>query len=204
MWQWKPAKPSVSDLATRSAASRAAPLATVKPNFESSAPVAMYSCVCASTPGVTRTSTRGAGQPSATSASSRSSSSKESATMRPTSDSSAVRSSASDLLLPWNTMRAGGNPARERDVQLAAGGDVEVQALARRPAAPSRCTGTPCPRTTPPRHRTRRRTRGSAPAARPRRRRTAACRSSAARPARSHPPTCRRPSVDRGAARQQA
>jgi hypothetical protein len=32
--------------------------------------------------------------------------------MRPTPSSSAVRSSASDLLLPWNTMRAGGNPAR--------------------------------------------------------------------------------------------
>ena len=52
------------------------------------------------------------GRPSATSASRRSSSSNESATMRPTPSSSAARSSASDLLLPWNTTRAAGNPAR--------------------------------------------------------------------------------------------
>ena len=57
MWQCSPASCIASLFATRTAASSAAPLATVNPNFESSAPVAMYSCVCASTPGVTRTST---------------------------------------------------------------------------------------------------------------------------------------------------
>ena len=38
-------------------------------------------------------------------------------------------SSASDLLLPWRTRRAGGKPARERGVQLAGGGDVQVEPL---------------------------------------------------------------------------
>ena len=42
---------------------------------------------------------------------------------------SAVRSSSSDLLLPWTTRRSAGTPADEGDVQLAAGGDVEQQAL---------------------------------------------------------------------------
>ena len=41
------------------AASSAMPSVTVKPNFESSVPVSMYSWVWASTPGVTRTSTVG-------------------------------------------------------------------------------------------------------------------------------------------------
>ena len=50
--------------------------------------------------------------PRPASASSRSSSSNESATMRPTPRSRAARSSSSDLLLPWNTTRPGGNPAR--------------------------------------------------------------------------------------------
>ena len=115
--------------------------------------------------------------------------------MRPTSDSSAVRSSASDLLLPWNTMRAGGNPARTRDVQLAAGGDVEVEPVLgdqlRHRRAEERLARV--------RHRVGAEGVGVLAAARPQlalvvdvQRRAEAWR---ARPATSHPPTCRRPSA---------
>ena len=41
---------------------------------------------------------------------------------------------ASDLALPCSTIRSGAKPARERQVQLAAGGDVAPQALLRRTA----------------------------------------------------------------------
>ena len=63
------------------------------------------------------------------SASSRSSSSNESTTIRPTPAAIAARSSSVDLLLPWNTMRVGREAGVQRDVQLAAGRDVEVEAL---------------------------------------------------------------------------
>ena len=70
-----------------------------------------YSWVWASTPGVTRTRTWGRlGAPGAR-RSSRSTSSKESTTMRPTPASRARASSASDLLLPCRTRRSGGTPA---------------------------------------------------------------------------------------------
>ena len=207
MWQWKPAKlQRVATSTTRSAASRARRRwRRAKPNFESSAPVSMYSCVCASTPGVTRTSTRGAGSPSATSASRRSSSSKESTTMRPT-------------------------PALERGAQLgrptcccrgtrcASGG---------KPACSATCSSPPVATSRSqallgdePRHRRAEerlarvrhragaervaRTRGTGRAARPRRRRRAACRTRRRAPSRSTPPTGRRPSASTGAdARQQ-
>src|SRR5581483_6081097 len=56
----------------------AAPDAMPKPNFESVWPVRTNSCVCASTPGVTRTNTRGTTPSRACRSSRRSSSSKES------------------------------------------------------------------------------------------------------------------------------
>ncbi len=87
-----------------------------KPNFWSSWAVAMYSWVCASTPAVTRTMTGATAPSSAVSRSSRSISSKESSTMRPTPASRAARSSEVDLLLPWKPIRAGSVPARRATV----------------------------------------------------------------------------------------
>ena len=68
----------------RAAPAAAAPPAMEKPNFWSSWAVAMYSWVCASTPVVTRTITRGRTPSSAASAPSRAISSKESTMIRPT------------------------------------------------------------------------------------------------------------------------
>ena len=55
MWQCSPTSSSDGRASTRRTASAAAPLASEKPNFWSSWPVWTYSCVWASTPGVTRT-----------------------------------------------------------------------------------------------------------------------------------------------------
>jgi hypothetical protein len=60
---------------------------------------------------------------------SRSISSKESTTIRPTPTSSARLSSATDLLLPCITSRAAGTPADQGDVQLATRRDVQPHAL---------------------------------------------------------------------------
>ena len=89
-----------------------------KPNFESSWPVRTKSCVCASTPGVTRIITAWR-DPSFVAVdpvvdvrrSSLSISWNESMTIRPTPASTARASSDSDLLLPCSTRRAGGTPA---------------------------------------------------------------------------------------------
>ena len=98
---------------TRRTASAASPPASEKPNFWSSWAVAMNSWVCASTPTVTRTSTRcGRRRARAASAASRAISSNESTTIRPTPASSAAASSATDLLLPCSAIRSAGNPAR--------------------------------------------------------------------------------------------
>ena len=129
MWQWKPTRSIASLFATRTAASRAAPVDTVKPNFESSAPVAMYSCVCASTPGVTRTSTRGRGRPPATSASMRSSSWTPSTTSLPTPSSSVESELELRLVVPVEHQALGGEAGPVRDVSLAAGRDVEIEPL---------------------------------------------------------------------------
>src|SRR5215472_7456124 len=56
-----PAKSSEGAVRTRRTASSAAPDDSEKPNFWSSCAVATKSCVCASTPVVTRTRTRGGG-----------------------------------------------------------------------------------------------------------------------------------------------
>ena len=60
MWQCSPTSSIADDRCARSTARAASPLARLKPNFESSWPVAMYSWVWAWTPGVTRISTFGA------------------------------------------------------------------------------------------------------------------------------------------------
>ena len=63
----------------------AAPVLSEKPNFWSSTPVATAGCVCASTPGVTRTSTRCRGRASGwASAAILAISPAESSTIRPT------------------------------------------------------------------------------------------------------------------------
>ena len=72
-----------------------------KPNFWSSWAVAMYSCVWASTPAVTRTITAAVRPSDAVTRSSRSSSSNESTTIRPTPSDTARISSTSVLVLPW-------------------------------------------------------------------------------------------------------
>ncbi len=110
-WACMPTSSTASEAAARASASAAAPDATPNPNLESSWPVRTNSWVWASTPGVMRMSTLGAARPPATSASMRSSSSKESTTMRPTPSASAVRSSSIDLLLPCSTSASGGVPA---------------------------------------------------------------------------------------------
>ena len=87
------------------------------PNFWSSWAVAMYSWVWASTPAVTRTITGHAATPvSAVICSSRSISWNESTMIRPTPRTTARRSSANDLLLPWNPIRDGSTPARSATV----------------------------------------------------------------------------------------
>ena len=82
-------------------ASNASPLVIENPNFWSSWAVAMYSWVCASTPAVTRTITLAERLRSLVIWVSRSISVKLSTMIRPTPASTARRSSAYDLLLPW-------------------------------------------------------------------------------------------------------
>ena len=155
MWQWNPAKCIASDLTTRSAASRALPFDTVKPNFESSAPVAMYSCVCASTPGVTRTSTRARRRGrAATSASMRSSSSNESATMRPTPRVEREPQLGVGLVVAVEHDARRREAGVERELRARRRSRRRGAAPRRPPGGPWRRRGTPCPRTTPRRHRT--------------------------------------------------
>jgi hypothetical protein len=71
----------------------------------------MYSWVCASTPTVTRIITRGRAPRSRAIAVSRSISSNESTTIRPTPASTARVSSGTDLLLPCRPIRSAGIPA---------------------------------------------------------------------------------------------
>src|SRR5664279_5263049 len=93
-----PAKCNTPRPTTRCTAARASPLSRPNPNFESSVPVSMYSWVCASTPGVTRTCTCGAGL-------------------------------GRRFVVAVEHDAIGREAGRQRDVELAAGGDVEVQAL---------------------------------------------------------------------------
>ena len=107
----------------------ASPAARPNPNFESSWPVFTYSCVCASMPGVTRSSTVG-----------------HSAILgvqgveaielveRVDNDARHTRGPShaelvDALVVPVEDQALGRKPRREGDVQLTAGGDVEPQAF---------------------------------------------------------------------------
>ena len=120
--------------ATRRTASKASPPVIEKPNFWSSCAVAMYSCVCASTPAVTRTITRAVRPSSAVIAASRSISSNESTTIRPTPASTARASSAHGLVVAVEADPGRVEAGPQRDGQLAAGADVEAEPLLGDPA----------------------------------------------------------------------
>ena len=85
-------------------------------------PVRIASCVSASIPEVTRTSTR-----RTPAAAARSISSSESRTTRPAPASAAARSSSSPLLLPCTISRSPGIPARTRERQLTERRDVGAE-----------------------------------------------------------------------------
>ena len=114
-------------------ASAAAPEETEKPNFESSCPVRTNSWVCASTPGrdpdedLGPVRSRRDGLEQAAEAVDLVEGVDDDAADAPLAGPSA--SSSVDLLLPCRTSRSGGHAGRERDVELATGGDVEVHAL---------------------------------------------------------------------------
>ncbi len=111
MWLCRPTRRRPSALSTRRAASAASPAAREKPNFWSSCAVAMNSWVCASTPTVTRMSTDWRTPRSLAIWSSRAISWNESSTTVPMPASTALTSSATDLLLPWKVIRSGGKSA---------------------------------------------------------------------------------------------
>ena len=158
---------------------RPRPTDTDSPNFWSSCAVAMNSWVCASTPTVTRTST-GCTTPARAAASAmRTTSSKESMTMRPTPAATAASISAIDLLLPCSRRRSPGTPARSATASSPPDAHVDAEALLRDPARDRRSSGTPWPRSRRAARLRRRRSRGSdgpGRAGRPRRRGTAASR----------------------------
>ena len=121
-------------------ASAAAPPASEKPNFWSSWAVAMNSWVCASTPTVTRTSTRGRTPALARRARpagrSRRTSRRRSGRRR---RRAPRRSSAHRLVVAVQARSApAGIPAAQRDRQLAAGADVEAAGPPRRRPADDR------------------------------------------------------------------
>ena len=93
-----------------------------RPNFEPWWPVRIASCVSASTPGVTRTSTRRTPAAAARLASSGASST----TVAPAS-AAAARSSSSDLLLPCTTSWSPVEPGRARERELAERRDVGAE-----------------------------------------------------------------------------
>ncbi len=111
MCEWTPSSSSESWPRARRTASAADPSATAMPNFWSSCAVAMNSCVCASTPTVTRICTGWRTPSSRAVCATRAISWKESRTIRPTPASTARLISLSDLLLPWKAIRSAGMPA---------------------------------------------------------------------------------------------
>jgi hypothetical protein len=82
-------------------AASAAPVAIGTPNLLSRMPVVVFSCVCPSTPGETRSSTRWVFPAALAAASTRATSVRLSMTIRPTPASTASASSSGPLLLPW-------------------------------------------------------------------------------------------------------
>ncbi len=127
-----PTSSTAGEAAARASAASAAPDATPKPNFESSCPVRTNSWVCASTPGVMRTSTFGTGRPPSTSASMRSISSNESITMRPTPLGHGSAKLVDRLVVAVQHETIRGHSRRPCHVELPAGRDVEMHAGVRR------------------------------------------------------------------------
>ena len=124
MWACRP-RTSSPAAAQRSAACGSS--ASGMPNFESSWPVAILSWVSGRIPGVTRSRTRWP-RPAAT-RSSRSISSSESTMMWPTPASTACSSSASALVVAVHVDPLGVEAGVQRQVELAAGGDVAGEPL---------------------------------------------------------------------------
>ncbi len=132
MCECTPIRSSSGRASTARSASRARPPLIESPNFWSSCAVEMYSWPPACTPVVTRTIT-GALRPSPrdrTASATRSTSPRESITIRPTPASSARAISASDLLLPCRPMSAPGTPARS-----ATASSPPVEVSIRRPSS---------------------------------------------------------------------
>ena len=117
-----------------SSASAAGPPAIENPNFWSSWAVAMYSWVCASTPVVARTSTRGRTPSSSASAPSRAISAKESTMIRPTPAVRRLAELGDALVVAVQADPAQVHPGPLHHRQLAAGADVDAQTLLGHPA----------------------------------------------------------------------
>ena len=166
-------RPARSDGARQhpATASAASPVASEKPNFWSSCAVAMNSWVCASTPTVTRTSTSRPGRRCRRrAAASRSISSNESTTIRPTPASSGGVELGDRLVVAVQHDALRREARAQRHRQLAAGARRRARALPRRPSGRPSSSGTPCPRSRRRRPRERGpRSRGTAPGSRPRR-----------------------------------
>ena len=143
--------PAPARRAGRSASS-AWPPAMEKPNFWSSWAVAMYSWVCASTPVVTRTMTRGRSPSPRRRPADRagSISSKESTMIRPTPASRASSSSVLALVVAVQPDRARVDPGPQGHGQLAPGADVDAEALLGDPAGDGRAAGRTCRRSRRP------------------------------------------------------
>ena len=113
MWQCRPTRRTFSAASTSPTHLKAKSSRMVKPNFESSQPVRMYSWVSASTPGVMRMYTSCTTPRRPAISFTRASSMRESSTMRPTPAEMASSSSRGVLLLPWtNTRSMGKSTAR--------------------------------------------------------------------------------------------
>ena len=170
---------------TRRTASKASPEEIEKPNFWSSCAVAMYSWVCASTPAVTRIITPTVRRAAAVTSASRSTSSNESTMTRPTPSSHGPLELAAGLVVAVEADALHREAGPLGDGQLAAGADVEVQALLGQPPDGGRGEERLAGVEDVVRRRTRRRRPGPARGSRARPGRTPGCR--ARRPGRAAP-----------------
>ncbi len=143
MWQWIPPNVSPGASTTRRTAASASPFATENPNLDRSVPVSMYSWVCASTPGVTRTNTDAAEADPL-----------ESVQLGEgvrDDDAHAGVASRFDLLVALvvpvehQSLTRESRPGARRAARRPS--PHRASARLRRPAEPSPGTGTPCPRT---------------------------------------------------------
>ena len=149
MWECRPTSSSPGRASDRRRRPRAAaPLAIEKPNFWSSCAVAMYSWVCASTPGGHPDHAPAAARRARRrSAASRAISSKESTMIRPTPASTRPRQLGDATCCCRGSRSApGGKPAAQRDGELAAACRRRGRGPPRRPSGRRSCRGRPCRR----------------------------------------------------------